>query len=86
MEWDCDLIRRYHQKSAKISGQALSQLSKGDIVEVKAMGKPPGGPGHGRHGTPNAITIFMGGNIGHSDPQMVASLSDNIGCSTLPLR
>ena len=23
--------------------EALSQLSKGDIVEVKAMGKPPGG-------------------------------------------
>ena len=32
-----------HDQKSEIA-QALSQLSKGDIVEVKAMGKPPGGP------------------------------------------
>ena len=36
------------QKSGRcLRSQALNQLSKGDIVEVKAMGKPPGGSGLG---------------------------------------
>ena len=32
------------QSFETFSREALNQLSKGDIVEVKAMGKPPGGP------------------------------------------